>query len=242
MMKYSFCFFLLIIFFSCGKTDTNTNTNNHKMTAVINGVVWNCDTVLIQNADSSYQINSITGIANGQKIELDVNAFPQLSNTINFRPAGVNGAIAFSSLKGTIVSSGIVQIDWMATNTNLHFFEVERSVDGTSFTTIGNVQPKANDGSQQPYSFLDNNALNGTTYYRIKATDNTGGVFYSNLIKVNTLHPGTRAYYNLVAGYNGTLYYNNDTVNNKLTGTFSFDVNYMGTIMHVTNGSFNIGY
>jgi len=76
-----------------------------------------------------------------------------------------------------------VQVGWStATEINSHRFEIERSVNGTSFSTAGTVLAK-NDLNGAVYGFTDLNAAllpnTGTLYYRLKMMDIDGSFSYS---------------------------------------------------------------
>ncbi len=60
-------------------------------------------------------------------------------------------------------------------------FEIQRSNNGISFTTIGNITASYA-RCLQPFDFADNNTQAGLNYYRIKITDMDGRVTYSNMV------------------------------------------------------------
>jgi hypothetical protein len=76
-------------------------------------------------------------------------------------------------------------LNWTATNEiNGLYFTIERSADGNIFTPIGRVDGVNNGGSANQ-AFTDNQPLPGITgYYRLKLTDNTGAVSYSNILAI----------------------------------------------------------
>jgi len=63
-------------------------------------------------------------------------------------------------------------------------FNVERSADGTNFSTINSIN-----ASQlrcaQPFNYTDNSNLAGTVFYRIKSVEVTGVVTYSTIVKLS---------------------------------------------------------
>lgn len=68
-----------------------------------------------------------------------------------------------------------VVINWStASETNNSFFTIEKSIDGINFTTIGTVVGAGTSTSVLNYSFTDNNASPGISYYRLKQTDYDG--------------------------------------------------------------------
>jgi len=86
-----------------------------------------------------------------------------------------------------VAASGGVNLSWAtAQETNNMGFDVERSVDGKSFASIGFVRSKAEQGSTTTlqYSFADNRPVKGVAYYRLKQKDNDGKFTYSSIEKV----------------------------------------------------------
>ena len=82
---------------------------------------------------------------------------------------------------------GDVTVKWStATEQNSDYFTVERSFDGTNFSAIGNnIQAAGNSSTVQNYSFVDNDAYSGTSFYRIRETDFNGTYIFSANVTVN---------------------------------------------------------
>jgi hypothetical protein len=70
---------------------------------------------------------------------------------------------------------------------NSHF-EIQRSVDGSGFSTIGSLNGIGNSSSIQHYSFIDEQPVNGVSYYRLKQVDIDGRFVYSKIVAV-TFNP-----------------------------------------------------
>ena len=114
------------------------------------------------------------------------------STTISFSADSVNYNSRFSivfginplsvksiTLTATQLNNKQASINWSVAGANsVSNYQVERSVDGTNFTTLTIV----NAGSSSNFSFQDATATDGV-YYRIKATDNVGVVSYSNVVR-----------------------------------------------------------
>ncbi|PWT73109.1 MAG: hypothetical protein C5B59_14315 [Bacteroidetes bacterium] len=66
---------------------------------------------------------------------------------------------------------------------NLDSFEVEKSVDGSSFARLGTVEKNA--GSSTSYQLMDEHPVNGLNFYRLRIFDNGPGISYSSVIYVN---------------------------------------------------------
>lgn len=119
-----------------------------------------------------------------------------------------------------------IVLNWDATGTTVSGqFEVQRSTDGATFTTIGSVSPDALAVSAA-YSYTDHTVLHGQTYfYRLAEMPSIGPFLYSNIIQlqaaavasfctvsqdactlyVNNSQPGLQTNYE-VFGISGQLY------------------------------------
>jgi Bacterial Ig domain len=83
-----------------------------------------------------------------------------------------------------------VDIDWNAAiGNNSDHFDIERSLNGNNFETIGQVKAgDANDASLQEYAFTDKVSSNmvrkNDLYYRLRQVDAGNRVFYSKVLIV----------------------------------------------------------
>jgi hypothetical protein len=78
-----------------------------------------------------------------------------------------------------------VNLSWTAFNeTNMVRHDIERSSNGSSFTSIGSVAAQNNRTSYN-YNYLDATPTQGTNYYRLRSVSNTGEVSYSNILRIN---------------------------------------------------------
>lgn len=71
-----------------------------------------------------------------------------------------------------------------ATEINNDYFDVQRSVDGSNFETIGRVEGAGNSLDPLDYSFIDENPGRGIRYYRLQQVDYDGTIDYSNVIQL----------------------------------------------------------
>ena len=72
-------------------------------------------------------------------------------------------------------------LQWSATNTeNTKAFNIQRSVDGNTFSNIGQVAANISTA----YHFTDNYTPTSTVYYRLQQVDKTGKFFYSNVTQL----------------------------------------------------------
>jgi hypothetical protein len=86
----------------------------------------------------------------------------------------------------SVQSPGVVKISWTTqSELNNDYFDVERSLDGESFTKITSAQGAGTTTQIHYYSTDDNNAPAGTIYYRLKQVDFDGTYTYSEVDKVD---------------------------------------------------------
>jgi len=91
-----------------------------------------------------------------------------------------------------IAKENRVELRWAtATETNNYGFEIQRSLDRISFTTIGFVKGNGTTSIPKSYQFVDRNVCFGTYYYRLKQVDTDGSFEYSNVVKVIIGLPNT---------------------------------------------------
>jgi photosystem II stability/assembly factor-like uncharacterized protein len=101
--------------------------------------------------------------------------------------------VKFSNLTGTGTPTGN-QLFWTAfTQENVSWFEVERSTDGVKFSKIGEkVYPGL--AGYQSYQWLDANANTGRNFYRVKAVENNGAYYYTNIVMIASKKAAQWAY------------------------------------------------
>lgn len=78
------------------------------------------------------------------------------------------------------------QLKWQTANEqNTAWFNVEHSVNGLTFTTIGKVKAAGYSAVERDYAFADANLSDATNYYRLKMLDADGKFTYSKIIKLD---------------------------------------------------------
>lgn len=116
--------------------------------------------VRVARAASAMTVNNFTGYYNNGEVE----DYPVFISTL--LPADL---LSFDALA---VNDNSVRINWTTENeVNLNRYEVERSVNGISWNTIGTVTPR-NEPGVQNYVLWDNIPLKGTSYYRLRMISN----------------------------------------------------------------------
>lgn len=71
-----------------------------------------------------------------------------------------------------------------ASESNSNYFRIERSNDGRTYTTIGQVNASGFSSSEIKYNFTDNTPLAGRNYYRLAMVDKDGSFEYSKVVVV----------------------------------------------------------
>ena len=79
-----------------------------------------------------------------------------------------------------------VKINWLtATELNTSRFEIERSTDKQTFTSVYEIAATGNSTSAKSYAYLDNvNNISGSIYYRLKSIDKSGAISISEVAVV----------------------------------------------------------
>ena len=117
--------------------------------------------------------------------------------SIVFKPTtlSVNSIVASATLNGTIAT-----IKWNTVGEkSVANYLVEKSTDGTNFTSIG--QQAAKNTATASYSATDKDVVSTTSYYRIKAISTDGTIAYSNVVKLTPNNsPLTTIYPNPLKG------------------------------------------
>lgn len=105
--------------------------------------------------------------------------------SIVFKPSAL--PLKFTAFNATKSTYNIL-VSWStADEANVSGYTVEKSTDGKTFAEA-NIQTAKN-ATAANYSWLDENAVNGSNYYRIKVVGKDGSSIYSNVVSVQfTIH------------------------------------------------------
>ena len=78
-----------------------------------------------------------------------------------------------------------VILHWQtAQEINTSYFIIERSTNGTDFSSIGKIVASGNSSTTKNYSYTDTKPINGTNYYRLKMLDTDGKYIYSKVLVI----------------------------------------------------------
>jgi ELWxxDGT repeat protein len=82
-----------------------------------------------------------------------------------------------------------IHLQWLTqAQDNMDYYQVERSIDGANFTSIGRVNAISSYAASQAYSLDDKEALTlnqPILYYRLRLVENNGSYKYSNIVKID---------------------------------------------------------
>ena len=110
--------------------------------------------------------------------------------------------VIFANVKAYEKNGG-VQIDWSnLTEKDVAGYDVERSTNGSDFSSISHQLPTSNQNDKVDYTAFDANPAQGVSYYRIKAQETTGKIEYSKILSVTigSSNQSLRLYPNPVKG------------------------------------------
>lgn len=92
--------------------------------------------------------------------------------------------VKFGDFKAYEKQTG-VQIEWNTySENNVDHFEIQRSADGRTFSTIGQLNAR-NLNNRSDYSWFDASPFPANNYYRIKSIDKDGKTDFTSIVKIN---------------------------------------------------------
>ena len=128
-------------------------------------------------------------VLNGSRIEFTgVTNLGSAGNTF-FTLATVNYTVTPLPVTLTAFSgachAGVFTLDWTTqSETNNHFFTIERSENGGAFTAVATIDGQGTSSLPHSYSWTDEVATGGAIYYRLSQTDYDGTVTMLRTIAV----------------------------------------------------------
>ena len=104
-----------------------------------------------------------------------------------FGSGSTNGPLPITLTDFTVTKEGSISLAAWATENeeNNSHFNLQRSLDGNEFTTLGKVNSKAVNGTSSvelKYNFMDKSPQIGHNYYRLEQVDQDGKMSYSDII------------------------------------------------------------
>ena len=156
---------------------TPTDANNATANGLVAHYKFDQGTAEGDNSGSTDLINGVG--TNGTLVN-----FTLMGASSNFVTPAAPLPVELSHFGGKF-HNGSVVFDWQTTlELNNAGFEVEASVDGRTWETLGFVQGAGTTETVQDYSFTDRQPVEGTNYYRLKQIDLDGLFQYFDAITV----------------------------------------------------------
>lgn len=160
-------------------------------------------TTWVNEGRSASTGDNTSGTVTSQNLVSTFSPFTLASSTSLENPLPV----LFANVKAYEKNGG-VQIDWSnLTEKDVASYSVERSTNGSDFSSITQQLPTSNQNDKVDYSAFDANPAQGVSYYRIKAEETTGKIVYSKVLSVSlgTASKGLSVYPNPVRGSQVTI-------------------------------------
>lgn len=172
--------------------------NNISLNAGINGqsgITDSSELRLIGSRDSGLNLSLLgavsipllSNILGLLGIDLDSNNIRlYLGGNVNINPLPVKLS-AFSARH----TGNEVEVRWQtAAEHNNDYFEVQRSADSKTFTSIGTVKGNGNSAEVSAYIYSDLAPLSSISYYRLAQYDYNKNVSYSHIVMISSMENG----------------------------------------------------
>ncbi len=179
---------------SLGSAIIKLSNASSSFDAVLNAYTGSCGALnLISCADAAVEGEDETMIVKnltpGQVIYVRVYGFGGAGTEGTFNVTLSGSALPVTIRDFSVESKGGRNFLFWSTVTeqNTKKFEVLHSTDGLKFKTIGETSSKAFNGvsdKQLTYNFIDNSAVNGNNYYKLKQVNTDDEVAFSNVVAV----------------------------------------------------------
>lgn len=151
-------------------------------------------TLILNNASLQIDASDVVTILGGGKIQASgifggavysgvTPIFVSSGSTIDGPRTISNGLLPIKLIyfRSTTVNDGIL-LEWASSEElNFDYYDIARSSDGKSFTSLATVVSKSTSGAE--YSLTDSSPFEGTNYYRLTAVDLDGSREEMELIK-----------------------------------------------------------
>ncbi len=118
-----------------------------------------------------------------------INSQTSIGGFVTFSAFGADAPlpVVLGNFSASLTAENTVLVSWATEQeVNSSYFAVQRSSNGSDWTTIGTVAAKGNSATVSTYSFTDKSALNGIDYYRLQMVDLNGSYAFSPISVVRT--------------------------------------------------------
>ena len=149
------------------------------------------DGLQLQTGSAGIDAGNNTGLPS-----FDIRNFSRISNAVvDMSAYEFNSVLLPVNLKSFsgIANKKVNMLYWSAASeNNNHLFEIQRSIDGIKFETIGQVAGAGSSSTFRQYEFADTKIIDQPYYYRLKQVDRDARYIFSDIIlltgKENTAH------------------------------------------------------
>lgn len=139
-----------------------TEIQNLSFTVPLNGIQSGNHFLYVRSLDDDWGLTNVVQFATNSVLPITLLDFRALKNV------------------------GQTLLAWeTASEYNNNYFEIEKSVDGVTMSTLLRVVSKGNSNTMQSYTAIDILPFAGANYYRLKQIDNDGKFSYSPIRLVN---------------------------------------------------------
>lgn len=184
-------------------TQWNLSDEASNFIRAVSGVVHSNGTTVDQHA--------------GMGMALGSNPFTRTGTGFrNFSPFGVTSdarvlPVTWINLNAHIQDANIAVQFAVAAQQGITFYEIQKSIDGRNFISIGQLPALSAAGATQQYQWNDVQPNNGTNIYRIKSIGINGAISYSNTVRIEFTGklPSITAYPNPVTDHRVYLNFKN---------------------------------
>ena len=136
-----------------------------------------------QYTGGSWQMPTGNGNVTTQSATSTFNSFSQF----NVVGESLVLPVVLTDFTALLKNNQTVLLSWYTSGEmNIMYFDVQRSIDGLTWTTIGTVDAKDNISTTESYSFTDLNPSTGINYYRL-FIQNTNGLTSQSLTRKVTI-------------------------------------------------------
>lgn len=130
----------------------------------------------------------LTGLKENTAYNITVSAFDLAGNESDqsepVSKSPISLPITLVNFSGKVNKESVI-LNWItASEKNNDYFTIERAFNNKIFEEIGRVNGSGTTISEQKYTFIDDNPIRGTLFYRIKQTDYNGDFEYSDIIAI----------------------------------------------------------
>jgi hypothetical protein len=165
-----------------------TNTANTARTITINVSSgtgrYNILKYQMRTTDATRNNNAAPEVQLGSpQTQFAVTIAPYSVNTLTIAIQKAILPVKWLSTNANLTSNKQAALTWAVFETDVSYYEIQKSIDGQNFYALGNIASKGN--GNHNYSFVENIKVKGKQYYRILQKNYDGSTSYSSVMLLN---------------------------------------------------------